>query len=149
MTKIDRPIIEAAAAVAPPFSLSLRSQRATKADASAYGKYIAKTTKPENTPAVYSDLAYAALMIKEAMAALKPEVTKQVRKGNAENPHGVKLTVAIGRTSVDFSGIPEYDKAAERAQAAKEKVKALEVKLAAKGKGKVKQAPPMLRASVS
>ena len=149
MTKVQITSTPQGVTAAPEFRFELRAQRGTKTDAKAYGEHLAKTTADADAPAAYARLAIAQEMIKAAMAELKPAVIKQVKRGNAANAHDVKLILASGRTSFDFSGIPSYDKAADRLQKAKDNLEVIKVRLGAKGEGKVKIAPPSLRAKVS
>lgn len=100
-------------------------------------------------PRKYADLAFAQAMIKAAMDEIKGQVIKQVQSGNVQNEIGVKLVVATGRTSFDFSKEPTYQKAKERLDKAKAHEATVKERLAAAGKGKIKQGAPSLRATVS
>jgi hypothetical protein len=149
MTKIKSPIIDVRPIVAPSFSLTLRAERASKVDAAAFGEHVRRNTPPCEMPRKYAELAFAQTMIQAAMAEIKAEVTNQVRRGNAANEHGVKLVVASGRSSYDFSKEPAAIKAADRLDKAKENLKTIHDRLAAAGKGKVKIGAPSLRATVA
>jgi len=131
------------------FSLELRAQRATKADAKAYAEHILSKTDAKEAPARIAELKFAEKMIKDAIQALTPVALKQVQKGNMENALGAKFAVAAGRSSLDLSAEPAYQKASDRMASAKAHLTKTTERLAAQGKGKLKVGPPSLRVTIA
>ena len=88
-------------------------------------------------------------MIKDAIQAITPAALKQVQKGNTENALGARFSVSAGRSSLDLSQEPAYQKAAKRMESAKANLDKTTERLAAAGKGKLKVGPPSLRVTIA
>ncbi len=130
------------------FNFELRAQRATKVDAGAYGEHVAAKTPAAKAPATLAELKFARLMIDQAIEQLTPAALRQVQRGNTTNAIGAKFVVAAGRASLDLSGEPSYQKAAERLTAAKDNLKKVSERLTTRGKGELKMGAPSLRVNL-
>ena len=118
-------------------------------DAKAYAEHILDKTPEKETPARLAELKFAERMIKEAIHSLTPVALRQVKKGNTENTIGARFAIAAGRSSLDLSAEPAYQKASERLEVAKQKLQQTADRLAAQGKGKVSVGPPSLRVTIA